>query len=834
MHSGRSTPAQGGFLASENTYLSVLKPPAMRKLSCLFFLFLWGISLSSAQQPKGVTPTQNSKLETQNSVRAVVVGISDYQDPAIPDLRFADRDAEAFANFLRSPAGGSLDVDHLKLLTNEQATGAQLAKTLDWLIEVTQEGDQVIIYFSGHGDVEAKRISQPGYLLGWDAPSRVYSAGGAMNVRDFQDIISTLSVINKAKVVVITDACHSGKLSGNEINGAQLTGQNLARQFANEVKILSCQPDEYSIEGEQWGGGRGAFSYHLVDALYGLADANNDLSVNLKEVGRYLEDHVTAEVAPVNQNPKVIGSPTERLAAVDAKLLADLRSGKTSQMQMLSPVDMRGMEDEVLAGVDTSVRELYQLFIQALKEKVFLEPADACADAYYGKLMAEAGMARLHSTMTRNYAAALQDDAQQVLNIMLKSGLTSEILSAAKAAHLYRNYPAYLDRAAELLGSGHYMYAALKARKHYFEGTLQTEKAEKKKQFFQALHWQPDMPHAYAALIEQYPVEQTDSAEHYAARAMQIVPAWVRPYISLSNFYQRAKQPGKAEDMLNRASQVDSNSILVWYAKANYYQRQKKYTASEHWYLKAITGSGEDICFPCAHHDLGIVYFASQRYVEAELQFKKAIQLDSTLIRAYNFLGRVYTNAGRFTEAEQQFKKTIQLDSTQAIAYNNLGVVYLSTGRLAEAEQQFKKTIQLDSTIVEAYNNLGIIYRNTLHNAEAEQQYKKAIQVDSTYTKAYNNLGVLYGETQRYAEAEQQFKKSSQLDSTNYVVFYNLTCLQSRQNQMEQAYETLEKALKNGYSEYERMHDDPDLAPLRSMPEWAALMKKYFPEKVKD
>ncbi len=36
--------------------------------------------------------------------------------------------------------------------------------------------------------------------------------------------------------------------------------------------------------------------------------------------------------------------------------------------------------------------------------------------------------------MTRNYAAALQDDAPQVMNIMLKTGLTSEILSGAKAA----------------------------------------------------------------------------------------------------------------------------------------------------------------------------------------------------------------------------------------------------------------------------------------------------------------------------------------------------------------------------------------------------------------
>ncbi len=205
---------------------------------------------------RGVTPITNSPANSTGQTYAVVIGISDYQDKDIPDLRFADKDAEAFANFLRSEAGGKLDKDHLKVLTNGAATAAQIAIALDWLVEVVREGEQVVIYFSGHGDVESKRLSQPGYLLGWDAPSHVYMAGGTVNIRDLQDIVSTLSVTNKARVVLITDACRSGKLSGSEINGAQLTGQNLAKQFSNEIKILSCQANEYSVEGEQWGGGR--------------------------------------------------------------------------------------------------------------------------------------------------------------------------------------------------------------------------------------------------------------------------------------------------------------------------------------------------------------------------------------------------------------------------------------------------------------------------------------------------------------------------------------------------------------------------------------------------
>lgn len=77
----------------------------------------------------GVVIGQTLSLDSGETY-AVVVGISNYQDEAIPDLQFADRDAAAFARFLQSPAGGSLDEDHLKLLTNEAATTAQFDAAL--------------------------------------------------------------------------------------------------------------------------------------------------------------------------------------------------------------------------------------------------------------------------------------------------------------------------------------------------------------------------------------------------------------------------------------------------------------------------------------------------------------------------------------------------------------------------------------------------------------------------------------------------------------------------------------------------------------------------------
>jgi hypothetical protein len=65
---------------------------------------------------KGLKHVTNISQTSSGSIYAVVVGISDYQDEDIPDLRFADKDALAFAGYLQSPSGRSLDEDHLKVM----------------------------------------------------------------------------------------------------------------------------------------------------------------------------------------------------------------------------------------------------------------------------------------------------------------------------------------------------------------------------------------------------------------------------------------------------------------------------------------------------------------------------------------------------------------------------------------------------------------------------------------------------------------------------------------------------------------------------------------------
>ena len=760
----------------------------------------------AAQGQKGVTPINpQSAIHNPQSTRAVVIGISDYQDVGIPDLRFAVKDAEAFAAFLRSPAGGSLDDDHLKVLFNREATTAQVASALDWLIDVSRDGDLCIIYFSGHGDVETKTRNQLGFLLTWDSPPRTYIAG-AYPLFYLQEVISTLSILNKSRVLVIADACRAGKLAGSGIGGAQATAANLSKQFANEIKILSCQPNEYSVEGEQWGGGRGAFSYHLIDGLYGLADRNKDGSVNLLEIERYLEDHVTIEVAPQSQMPITVGNKSEKLATVSPELLAAVQNNRDKQAPVIASTDARGVEDQVLAHADPQTRDRYFAFQQALKDRVFFAPGIG-ADTLYRQLMQEAALQPLHAAMRRNYAAALQDESQQALNAWLKTDIREITLSRLNRFKKYQHYARYLDRAAELLGPDHYMYRGLQARKSLFEGFVArlenlwgTEPelgAAVLEKYRNSLRWQPDVPHTYLFMANNFGwnLGQPDSAYHYAMKAAAAAPQWVLPYTNTAYLLiMRYKQFGRAKQLLDKALANDSASAVVW----NYF---------------------------------GVWHYKQKQYAEAEQAYRKALRIDSAFTYAWFNLGLTCMDMHHNTEAEQVFQHALALDSTNVDANNNLGWLYVSTHRWTEAEPLFLRATTLDPSYPFAWNNLGAVYLNTGRLAEAETMIRRSIAIDSTNAWAWNNLGQVCRRAQRDTEAENCFHKATAKTPAFAEPYFHLACLEAARGNTGPAWICLRRALENGYRDYDALVKEPGLVVLRGQPEWEELMRKYFPER---
>ncbi len=709
--------------------------------------------------------SQGGSLLKKGTTRAVVIGISDYQNESITDLQFAHADARAFADFLQTPAGGGVSTEQIMLLLNEEATQGQIAAAFTWLLEQSQNGDRAIIYFSGHGDVENQTLMNFGFLLAYNAPASCYFAGGAFPVDFLKSIITTLSSQKGVEVLLISDACRAGKLAGSAIGGTQATAKVMADQFANEIKILSCQPNEYSLEGEQWGGGRGVFSYHLLNGLTGLADRNADLKVSLLEIERYLEDIVPVETAPLSQIPLTAGNKGSVLTFVDEPQLTALRKQLKAGTPALDAIASKGIEADVLSRADTSLLPLYQQFKAALANGQLLYPAEGSAYQLYLLLAREESLGPLRDLMRRNLAAKFQDEAQTAINDYLASE-PRELASRWAFSEKYQNYPAYLGKAAELLGSDHYLYTNLKARQYYFEGLNLRLKALKLKQdslFYEAVSLQ----------------KQTLELEKNAAYA----------YNELGLIYQGLK---------------DYETSIAYLEKAN--------ALSPTWMLPI--------------NNLGSSSYRLERYDQAEKYYRRAAELEPDNPLPHYNLGNIYSDREDFPAAAQAYQKAVDLNPSYSNALYNLAwVCSHELGEFGRGEKLLQQVITLEPEAVDAINELGELYRLWEKPEQAAEQYRKAIEIDPAYPYPYGNLGELAYQQADYDTAKSWLLKYIDRDATNPDIYYLLALTAARQNDKQSALSYLQQALANGYEEVNSWKKEEAFAKIKGLPEFKKLVE---------
>ena len=271
---------------------------------------------SSPQNPRGLSVQQirsGVSLDGRGKLWAVVIGVSSYKNlPADAQLKFPHRDAEEFAAFLRSPQGGGFPSSQIKVLLNQDATLAAVRTALcTWLARSAEPEDSVYIFFAGHGVVEGDR---DGYLLAHDSdPQNLYAT--ALSVDELNKVISER--LRTRLVVLITDACHAGRL-GFASRGVE--EKILVNRFLDEVgktgegvfRLLASRPDELSYEDKRWGGGHGVFTNFLLEGLRGRADRDGDGVVRAGELLDYLSEVVPNETKAL-QHPRAAGNIETRL-----------------------------------------------------------------------------------------------------------------------------------------------------------------------------------------------------------------------------------------------------------------------------------------------------------------------------------------------------------------------------------------------------------------------------------------------------------------------------------------------------------------------------------------
>ena len=189
-----------------------------------------------------------------------------------------------------------------------------------------------------------------------------------------------------------------------------------------------------------------------------------------------------------------------------------------------------------------------------------------------------------------------------------------------------------------------------------------------------------------------------------------------------------------------------------------------EYDKSIDWFENALkTTQGNDRA--TLLNNIGVSYLALGQPEDAEENFKKALEVNSSYYNALINLGVLYGNAGKYDEAIEYYDKAIKLipPSDAAIVYIKKGSLLTLTGKyddalsaFKQAEPNAKKTDQLA-----LYTGLGVIYYINKDSGAAEEAFNRAIESDpSNATIPYYNLGMVKINEKDYVDAKKALEKA--------------------------------------------------------------------------
>ena len=142
--------------------------------------------------------------------RALLIGIDEYE--AVSPLRGSKNDVAAMRAFITRHWG--YREDEIKSLVDADATRAGILEALDtWLVADAKEGDELLVYYSGHGyhqpDLDGDEDDRVDETL-VPLDTRVEGAGRIVNMISDDEIAALIKKAGPAKVTAIIDSCHSG------------------------------------------------------------------------------------------------------------------------------------------------------------------------------------------------------------------------------------------------------------------------------------------------------------------------------------------------------------------------------------------------------------------------------------------------------------------------------------------------------------------------------------------------------------------------------------------------------------------------------------------------
>ncbi len=745
-----------------------------RSLLLIFLSILIPASIFCQQDSvrnRGIPPAKQKEKILWGNTYALVVGISSYRN--LEQLNYADDDARSIRDyFLDSKI---VRRENMYDLIDSNATRSAFFADLNKIFDKIRpdSNDRVIIYFAGHGDNESR--TGQGYLLAYDCEKASYASSDAIFIPQLEAEVNALA--EKAKVILITDACRSGNLSGQKA-GALLTMRMLNTGFSGVTKILSCEEDQLSQEKDFPGGGHGVFTYYLLQALDGLCVSDSTKYIPLSKIEDFVKQNVYDNTKE-QQRPVVVGPSSEIITVVVPELRQAMISSKRDGTGISIAKRAVSAKNFSISPTDSVY---YNLFYDQLRAHQLNTPKGNNAYETYKIAKQKISNIDLLNSMKYDLAAKLEDAVQPLLNRFIRGE--------------FQDYPDSLFNDAneklkivqnELIDTSDFRYNEIKAKRIFFIASVY-----KTPLALQLLHeadsLMPNTAFINFEIGRYYSENQnaTDSALKYFNKAILLSPRWSYPKFMIGNIYYHNKEYNRAQDFFLQSIDLQPKFAYALFNLAMTYKQLKQKDSANYYYQQAmmLDKSFEQTWTGERKSEDEIVSLGKQiRNTEMKDESMLAGLLppglkspdlnqgtSSEAREGYDLYSRAYTNSqnGNTDSATYLYKKAIEMfEKAQAekkmpFAYlYTWGYTYQLIGNDEKAKEIYKLGLKTDTTDFHFYD-FGIAWLEDKegHTAEALQWYLKAFTYNPHYYQAANNIGWIYARTKKYDSAVAYYQKA--------------------------------------------------------------------------
>lgn len=220
------------------------------------------------------------------------VGVSNYQSKDLEVLSYAAKDAKDFIDVIANADTGMYSGISSQLFVEEQATRNDVMRNLRGLVATVDQGDVVMLYFSGHGVKDGEET----FYMTYDSSAEDCFTG--VNFSDIRTQIRKLTEEKKCHVLLFIDACHSGAMYGMKGSAVELT-----MKVPGLIGFYSSTSGQQSAELDNLQ--NGAFTHAIIEAFKGGAK-NEDGEITIMKLENYVrtkvKEHTNNRQEPIIEN----------------------------------------------------------------------------------------------------------------------------------------------------------------------------------------------------------------------------------------------------------------------------------------------------------------------------------------------------------------------------------------------------------------------------------------------------------------------------------------------------------------------------------------------------